>query len=452
MKRTLSILMASTAVLTAATAQAQEEPVDLGTLILSGGLTPVEADAYGRASTVITGEEIEDRGITTVQDALRAVPGVSVNGSGGNFTQVRIRGGEANHTLILIDGVEAAGGDGEYILSGLETANIDRIEVLRGPQSVFYGSNASAGVVNIITRKGNIGQEYGGSIEAGGGTTATAFASTRTEQGGVSLSLSDVRDEGWDFSGDDGEKDGTDRRTIILNGDYLVTPELKLGFTFRASEEEFEFDSTNGSAATFEGYVVDDPDQFSNRDERTAAIFAELSTFGDRLTHRLSVEQTKNEQSFGDGDPTETTTDAIKYQLSYGLDGRAVSQADQLVSLLVEREEDASSSNPDFERQTDSIAVEYRGSFVMGLDVQAGVRQDFNDPFEDATTWNVGLSYALANGVRFHGSAGTGIVNPSFSEVNGQDFGTFEVIGNPDLKPEENQSFDIGIEIPVLAG
>lgn len=449
MKLTYATLMATTAILAGGNALAQEGPVDLGTLILSGGLTPVEADAYGRASTVVTAQEIQDRGFKTVQEALRAVPGVAVNSSGGNSTQVRIRGGEANHTLILIDGIEAAGGDGEYILSGLETANIERIEVLRGPQSVFYGSNASAGVINIITRRGGIGQEYGGSIEVGGGTTVTGFVSTRTELGGISLSYSDANDEGWDFSGDGGEKDGTDRRTLILNGDYLVTPDLKLGFTLRKSEEDYDFDRTDGTATTFEGYVVDDPTQFSERDELTASVFAERSTLDGRLTHRLSVEKTENEQSFGGGAPTETTTDAIKYRLSYGLDGRAVADANHIFNLLVEHEEDASSSNPAFGRESDSIALEYRGSFANGLDVQAGLRRDFNDPFEDATTWNVGLSDTFANGVRLHGSAGTGIVNPSYFELYANSFG---FTGNPNLDPERNRSFDIGVEVPVFDG
>jgi len=449
MNHTFSGFLVAAAGLAPLSGQAQNGAFDLGTLILSGGLTPVEADAYGRSATVLTAEEIEDRGIKTVQDALRAVPGVAVSGTGGNSVQVRIRGGESNHTLILIDGIEAAGGDGEYILSGLETANIERIEVLRGPQSVFYGSNASSGVINIITRKGDIGQELSSSIEVGGGTTATLFASTRTERGGLSLSFSDAQDTGWDFSGDGGEKDATDRRTLILSGDYLVTPDLKLGFTLREATESYEFDTLDGGAATPAGYVVDDPAPFSDRDEMTAAVYAELSMLDGRLTHRLSVETTQNEQSFFGGAPTETTTDTIKYRLSFGLDGQSVSASDQILNLLVEAEEDASSSNPAFGRDTTSVALEYRGRFANGLDVQAGVRQDFNDPFEDATTWNVGLAYTLANGVRLHGSAGTGIVNPTYFELFASAFG---FTGNPNLNPEQNQSFDLGVEIPIFGG
>lgn len=96
-----------------------QEPFLLDEIVLSAGITPIAADAYARAHTVLTAQKIEDRGIATLQDALRAVPGVAVSSTGSSFTQVRIRGGEANHTLILIDGIEAAGGADEYILTGL---------------------------------------------------------------------------------------------------------------------------------------------------------------------------------------------------------------------------------------------------------------------------------------------------------------------------------------------
>ena len=213
---TRSTLLASVAIFSSLTTTAfAQDTFDLGEIIVSGGLSPIETARYGGAASVITAQDIEDRGITNVQDALRTLPGVSVNGSSNTFTQVRIRGGEANHTLILIDGVEAAGGDGEYILRGLETANIARIELLRGPQSVFYGANASAGVINIITDKGEEGTTARTTLEVGDATTATAFVAQRNARGGISLSLSRTDDEGYDQSGDGGEKDGLERNTAI---------------------------------------------------------------------------------------------------------------------------------------------------------------------------------------------------------------------------------------------
>lgn len=142
--RTALLATVATAPLLALPATAQDA-FDLGEIIISGGLSPIDAARYGRAASVVTAQDIQARGITTVQDALRALPGVSVSNSGASLGTVRIRGGESSHTLVLIDGIPAASG-GAYSFSGLETANIDRIEVLRGPQSAIYGARAVTGV------------------------------------------------------------------------------------------------------------------------------------------------------------------------------------------------------------------------------------------------------------------------------------------------------------------
>jgi vitamin B12 transporter len=426
-----------------------QEAFALDEIIVSGGLSPIAALSSARATSVITAQEIEDRGITKVVDALRNVPGLSVSSSGGQ-SQVRIRGGEGNHTLVLIDGVEASGGDGEYFFTGLETANIERIEVLRGPQSVYYGSNASSGVINIITRKGDIGTTYSASLEVGEATIATAFMAYRTERGGISLSLAHTNDQGFDQSGDGGEKDGLERTTAILNGDYLVTDDLRLGFTLRKSDENYEFDRNSFVATTAEQYVVDDPNQFAERQELTAQIYAEYEMLGGRLTHRLSFEKTQNRASSNGAALARTEADIFKYRLSYGLDGRSVAETDHLLNFLIENQRDTASNNAAFRRSTRSVALEYRGSFDYGIDLQAGARFDDNDVFEDATTWNLGLAYTVpGTAIKLHTSAGTGIVNPRYGELF--DNNAFSR-GNPNLIPEKNRSFDLGVEFPVFQG
>jgi len=431
---------------------AAQQAFDLGDIIVSGGLSPIEADAYGRAVTVIDRQEIETRGIRTVQDALRAVPGVAVSASGANTTQVRIRGSESNHVLVLIDGIEAAGGDsgfGGYNLSLLESFNVERIEVLRGPQSVFYGSNASAGVVNIITDKGGEGVQFRGTLEAGDANLASGLVSARDTRGGLSFSFATRRDKGFDFSGDGGEKDETERSTFVLSGDYAATERMTLGFTLRKSDERYEYDAASSTATDADSYIVDTPGLFSDRDELTARVFAEYEALEGRMTHRLAWEITDNKQSFGGGAATDTRREALQYRLNYALDGRQVANSDQLLTFLLEREEDSSNSNPAYKRKSTSAALEYRGSFANGLDIQAGLRHDDNEVFDDATTWNLGASYAFANGVRLHASAGTGVVNPAYFDLYANAFG---YTGNPNLTPERNRGWDLGVEIPILQG
>ena len=120
---------------------------------------PTSIDRVGNAITVITEEEIRERQVTAVADILRTVPGVAVNRSGGGpgtLTQVRIRGAEANHTLVLIDGIEVndpANGS-EFDFGNLLASGVERIEILRGPQSALYGSDVVGGVINIFTKRG----------------------------------------------------------------------------------------------------------------------------------------------------------------------------------------------------------------------------------------------------------------------------------------------------------
>lgn len=427
-----------------------EDPFALDEIVVSGGLGAFPADGYGRSWTVVTGTELEDRGIATVQDALRGLPGVAVNSNGSSFTQVRIRGGEANHTLILIDGVPAGGGDGDYVLTGLEAEGIEKIEVLRGPQSVYFGSNASSGVINIITRKAEPGFHYGGAVEGGNGFGVSGYVSQRGDRGGLRLSWSNRDDKGYDQSGDGGEKDGIRRQTLVLSGDWAASDALSFGFGLRHSYEEYDYDSTSYSAMDAAGYVVDDPAPYSHRIETLGSVWMDYAALDGRLTHHLAFEKSVYRQSYMGASYTRSQTEALKYRASFSLDGAPVVQANQILSLLAERHEDSSTAAEDYKRRNTSLALEYRGFYDFGLDVQAGVRRDMNSVFEDATTWNVGLSYRIpATGLRLHASAGAGIVNPSYYELFADDAYT---LGNPDLRPEKNRSFDIGIEAETADG
>ena len=154
----------------APSAFAQTGPNDRDTLVVTGTAVPVNADKVGQTITVISEQMIEDQGYVYVPEVLRQVPSVAVSqpGAPGSLTQVRIRGGEANHTLVLLDGIDISSPDqGETDFSTLLTGGIGRIEVLRGPQSGLYGSNALAGVVNLISRREVDGHSFGASVEAG---------------------------------------------------------------------------------------------------------------------------------------------------------------------------------------------------------------------------------------------------------------------------------------------
>ena len=126
-------------------------------IVVSPSLVPLQASNTGSSVTEMSGEQARATGFTQLADVMRTFPGIHVSQSGarGNLTQFRVRGQEANHLLVMIDGVPAnAVGDGEYNFADIPLDDIERIELLRGPQSGLYGANAQSGVLTIITKSG----------------------------------------------------------------------------------------------------------------------------------------------------------------------------------------------------------------------------------------------------------------------------------------------------------
>jgi vitamin B12 transporter len=167
-----------------------QETFELDDIVISGGNSPIKAADLATSNSVITSEDIKKQGDVTVQSLLRQIPGVAVSSAGSSFTEVRIRGGEANHTLVLIDGVPATGGDGNYIFSGLSATEIERIEVMRGPQTIFFGPSASSGVINIITKSPD---KNGGTFFGSVGSTRTAGISQDIKFGQVSSNVTIIK-------------------------------------------------------------------------------------------------------------------------------------------------------------------------------------------------------------------------------------------------------------------
>lgn len=456
--------LALTAATTVAFAQTQDEAVVLDPILVTDGLTPIEEGKSGRAYTVITGDQLEKQQIRYVADALRQVPGfaVSQSGSFGSVTQIRVRGAEANDLLVMIDGVEAnETSSGEFDFGGLLAADVERIEVLRGPQSAFWGSNATAGVVNIITKRGSRdGWRLDARSEAG--TDGTFLGGLSVLGGGegydVSLSGAFRRNEGFNISDLGDEKDGG--RNTTLNGRFNidVTDSLTLDGTLRYVERKSDLDPqdfTNSGPPDFlpgpnYGRVVDGDDWAASR-EFSGSIGAAHVSLDGALTQkaRFSGSDTHRDNytsAFG-GDFTWDDGNRYNgsYQASYVFDAFAARHT-LTAGYEWQRETFAPSHLVDtFARETNSLVGEYRGEYFDQLYLNAAFRQDFNDSFEDAVTYSLsGAWRPPGTETRLHASAGTGVTNPTFFEQFGYLPSSFE--GNPDLKPEESFGWDIGVE------
>ena len=200
MRRVIRVVYLFLAV--AVSASAQEPPVfELEGIVVIGTPLPRAAETMGASVTVIEGQELRQRGVTRVLDALREVPGVSMVqvGSFGALSSLFMRGGESDYVQVLLDGVQLNQPGGSFDFSGLTTENIERIEVLRGPASSLYGSDAMGGVIHIITRSGSgalrgsvafWGGSFGrkdwtGDLTGGGECLSYGFTLSRHETDGI---------------------------------------------------------------------------------------------------------------------------------------------------------------------------------------------------------------------------------------------------------------------------
>ena len=441
------------------TAFAQTNPPNdttrLDPIIVSAGISPVAADQYGRSHTVITRRDIEERGYATVQQALEAQPGVSINGDAPSNRQVRIRGAEANHTLILVDGVRVdAGSTSGYNLRSIDISTVEKIEVLRGPQSVPYGTDAAAGVINIVTRESVRGLSAGGFAELGGGDRESAYIVQSNEDIRFSFTLSNSNDEGFDYSGSGGEKDSVRSRGITSKGEYDVNRTFKLGYSYRIFDVNYDLDSAAGSGSA-EAYVQDNDSNETKVLERASSFYIERKTRNGALSHRLRLDALSNQSSsLGD-----QKTDLLNYRAQWAADGEEIASSDSLLSFLLERKEDSEKSS-DSERSNDSIALDYNATPDNQFGFQAGIRYDHSDEFEDAVSWNAAASYSIDLETRLKASVGRSVIYPQFFDIFGGEFpGIFFPNGKDqvyqsttDVKPEKNFGYDLGVERTFMGG
>ena len=440
---------------------AADESVErLPEIVVSASRTPLEARAAGSAVTVITAEEMESKQVRMVSDVLRDVPGLAVNRTGavGAITQVRIRGAEANHTLLLIDGVEVndpSGAGSGFDFADLLAADVERIEVLRGPQSALYGSDAIGGVVNVITRKGR--GPAATSLRLEGGSFGSGEVSAGIRGAGdryhFSLGGTGFRTSGVSIApgaGTKPEKDGYRNHgwRARLGVDLLEDLEVELlGRYVRSKVETDPTGDVDGFSIPVDGDDETRATQWSGRARVTYGLL------DGAWEHTLGAGSSRKKwDTFAAGSRTygaEGRRSRLDYQTSVFFDTAALADAAHSFTFLAEREKDSQTSGGSFGgSHSDVTNYGYTGEYRVGmwerLFLSGSVRYDDNDLFEDATTFRVTGAYLHdETGTRLHGSYGTGVKNPTLFELFGYADG---FVPNSKLKPESSKGWDAGVE------
>ena len=433
--------------------QVMAQPVSEAMEVITVSATPININDAGSSVSVISRQNILDRNAGSVQDLLREIPGFSVNqqGSHGAVTQVRIRGAEANQVLVLINGIEVndlAQGS-EFDFSQISTNDIERIEIVRGPQSALWGSDAMAGVIHIITMPNTDDSSFDASLETGSFSTqrATFSANLGSSRHQTKLSVDYLDSDGTNIARNGNEDDGLENLTVSLAGRYAASDNLSLSYTIRHTDKTSEFDAIDFFTT---GLPVD-----ADYETDSTYLYSGVSItqiVSDSIDHSLKASRTdtdnKTSASNPDKDETSGVRDTFKYQFNY-LDG-----ANHL-SLRVEHETEeykqrGTSSffgdpNQNLDAKTDSFAAEYR---YVGerFNYSLSGRHDKNSEFDDSNSWRMTGNFKLSQATLF-ASVGESIKNPTFTER----FGFFtNFIGNPDLEPEESLHWEIGARTSLL--
>jgi len=425
-------LIAALASLAAAPAWAQQAPKQ-DEVVVTATRTPVAQDAALASVSVIDRNAIENAGSSDVLSVLRQQAGVDiVRGGGlGQQTSLFLRGANSNHVLVLIDGVRVASATtGAYAWEQLPLAQIERIEIVRGPRAALYGSDAIGGVVQIFTRRAN-----GPSVTLGAASHETwlgeAAYGQRSDRGGFGLRAALTDSQGFSAQNEDGfgfdpDKDGYRQRSVAADG-ALIGEVVRFDAQLLHSESDIEFDQgesrldASSIALTLAG-GSDAPWKASLANSRENLATPDFFSRFETRRSQLEAQQARTLGAAG--------------EWLYGLsliddEGRSLSTFDN-------------STVYDDAREQRAVFTSLRNSSGP-LDWEAGARHDDYDSFGGETSLQAAAGWRIDGGPRLRTSFAEGFRAPTLNELYSPGFGGL-FAGNPNLGPERSRAIELGAD------
>ncbi len=408
-------------------------------IVVTATRTAKTADETLASVTVITRADIEREQARSFGDLLRGVPGIGISNNGGlgKATSLFLRGTESDHILVLIDGVKVGSATlGTAPFQHIPLDQIERIEIVRGPRSSLYGSEAIGGVIQIFTRKG--GGELKPTFRIGGGSYASYDGFLGISGGGerawFNLSVGGEGTEGFDACegnlsagcyADDSDDDGYRNLSGSLRGGYRFSDSLELDLHTLYVQTDTRYDGG-----------------FSDKTESIQQItgmivrLVPIEEWRMTLSGGSSRDDSQNYKGGSYASRFTTLRDSFSLQNDFKI-GK-----EQLLSLGGDYWNDRVGGTTDYEvtsRDSKGVFIQYQGRFGSN-NLQFSLREDDNEQFGNKTTGDVAWGYNFRNGVRLTTSYGTAFKAPTFNELY------FPGYGNSDLRPEESISYELGLD------
>lgn len=414
--------------------------VSLEEIVVTGTRTPMAANKLPASITVFTREDIEERQVNSLPELLEGVAGIDVTVSGGygKVTGVRMRGAESDHVLVLIDGVRIGSATaGITAFEHLPPSQVERIEIVRGPRSSLWGSEALGGVIHIFTRKGS-GDEPRYSLDLGGGSfetfEATGGVSGEHKAFNYSAAVSWFDTRGIDarqpvpgpFGFDQPDNDGYDNISVHFRGGYRFGEAGEIDAFILRTEGTTEFDGTFQNESDFVQQVTGGSLLLNPVDNWLLGL-------------RLSEARDETENFTPSGDFA-SRFDTRSRQLSWQNDVSLLD--DHRITFGMDYRDDKVYSSTEYDQSTrDNLGLfgQYSVNF-HGHQFVASVRWDDDEAFGSEITGGVGWTHTWRDRLRLYASYGTAYKTPTFNDLFWPGF------GNPDLGPETAASYEAGLE------
>ena len=447
-RHSLSLLAAAVALALPFAAQAQDA-TDLDEVVVTGTRTDIPLQDSLVPAQVITREDIERSQARSLVDVLKGRAGVGFSNQGGlgKLTTINLRGTESDQVLVLVDGIRIGSATaGLASFQDLPVDQIERIEIVRGPRSSLYGSEAIGGVIQIFTRRGGQGlsrqfrvgggsnnlREAGGGFSYGGERGWIGANASYQETDGINACRGTAAGWGAGCFVDEPDDDGYRNVSLNVRAGYKLTDALTLeGHALNADAfNEFDGGSFSGNEADNVQQVLGG--KLTWKPSTRTTLTTQVGRASDKSDNYFA-NATTGTRSYVSTFDTRRDNASIQGDFAIGEHHLLTAGADWL------RDEITSSTPFTVDaRDNTGVFAEYQGRFGAHR-LQASVRNDDNEQFGNHATGTLGWGLDLARGFKLTASAGTGFKAPTFNDLYYPGF------SNPDLEPEESRSINLGV-------